>query len=228
MARRVKDLFAVLAERQGERERPREVQSPNRKPNPGESIGRWFRNTVKSLRPQAEATPAPAPSRRRRSTPPVTVDSGGLSMPGWLLAAMLVAALGCGFLVGRFVRPNADTERLAAKKSGVAEKPSVFRGPGAAGFLDAAAETAEVHKLYFVVKVFPPKERAAASELAQGLRARGLHTTRIKPLYKDGSLFCWATLCYVPSFAEEKPTLQALRAQESALGFTADPVLCQL
>ena len=87
------------------------------------------------------------------------------------------------------------------------------------------AQEQELATDFFVVKTYPERAaRPAAEELARKLRARGLLTTRIRQIrQKDGSFYCWATLCYAARISDRAPILSALQRFEKELGFLVDP-----
>ena len=255
MARKGKDLFVILAERQkrahtrGQQlpeddEAPRRgARSATRDAEPaaggaavraaGGAFGRWVTGAVRSLGGRGDGAAEPAPPRRSRSRnreAPRQVPRG-LLVPGWILGGMLTAALGFGFVVGRFTVGDRGTVDLQGRagdpsgRAGVVPPRGFDREPPE---LTAAEETAELHKLFYVVQTYHPEERAKAAELARRLRARGIANARYRAFHKNGSLQAWATLCYVASFAEKQRTLDALQRLESELGFEVIPGLKQL
>jgi hypothetical protein len=150
-------------------------------------------------------------------------------VPGWLLAGMVIASLGCGFVLGRTLH-GAEGDRGLAKGTAGAESPAGFGLRVQAGYLDDAADQAVLGHEFYVVRLHVDAEKHKAAHLAQQLRALGLHRARIRRFHSDeGSTSLWATLCYASSISAYGPaenqecwdrdTLLELNKHAAALGY---------
>jgi len=233
MAGKGKDLFVMLAERHQARTQEtsgratRETATRSSKgstsSDAGSSLGRWFHSALRSLRVSNREAPPQRPRTRpgkaaRRPVP------RGLLLPGWMLAAMLVTALGVGFGLGQ-VTLGATADEQLNKPIPSAQAPGRFAKPGQPGYLDEAAAQERLGAHVYVVGTFAPEEKDRAFRLAQELRARGLHQARVMSFQRDGSIFSWATLCYAASYADKDAVLALIRKHEAALQFEVDPEL---
>jgi hypothetical protein len=141
-----------------------------------------------------------------------------------MLAAMLIVALGGGFGLGQ-ITFGAKAEESLKRATQKAEAPARFLQPGQPGYLDADAAEARLAKFVYVVGTFAPEEKVRATRLAQELRARGLHQTRVMSFQRDGSIFSWATLCYVASYSDKDAVLKDIQSHQADLQFEVDPEL---
>ena len=230
MARKVKDLFVVLAEQHKQRQQGASSASTEKPSTAGEignTLGRWVQGAVRTLR----GTDEKVGRRRRRGGAGRKPNQGirqvprGLLLPGWMLGLMVVLALGCGFVLGRLTGGFGGDDLLFARTGSGVQKLGEFENTAAPGYLPPAQETRELGKTFFVVRTFYPEQRAEAAALAQHLRARGLENTRIKEIREDGSIYCWATLCYAAQSARKQVLAQLLKLEKS-LGF--EPMIRQL
>ena len=245
MARKAKDLFALLAERhQRSTTKSKNVTSKGKNPaskgknpaskgkNPaskgkdaaatvkeaGGTLGRWVQGAVRSMRSD-DGKPA-----RRRATPasrrnPPRQVPRGLLIPGWLLVGMITVALGGGFLIGKFTRGLDADSGLQNRQ---AQRPGEFRQT--APDLTAVEEIATLSGKFYVVGVYYPGERDKAADLARRLRSRGIEKARIL-FRKNGSISRWATVCYVAPSDDKYEALADLQELEGELGFEAVPRL---
>ncbi|MEE2886702.1 MAG: hypothetical protein VX951_04660 [Planctomycetota bacterium] len=238
MVRKGKDLFVMLAERHKARTQAPTARSKKAAGSRssaassattdgvGSTLGRWFHGAMRSLRVSQREAPPKRPRTRPakgRSRP----VPRGLLLPGWMLAAMLVVTLGSGFTLGQFSMGATADEGLN-KPTPKAQTPSRFTQPGRPGYLDEEAAQERLGRYVFVIGTFAPEEKQRAARLAQELRARGLHDTRIMPVGRKGSIFSWATLCYVASYADKGAVLALIRKHEADLRFEVDPELKDL
>ena len=203
MVRKSKDLFVILAERQRRGKNGKDAAAAVREV--GGTLGRWVQGAVKTMRPDREAKAKPkskaASSKpgksgksgetrekarpRPRRTAPIQVPRG-LLVPGWLLIGMVTAAIGCGFLVGRYTSGN----KVDALLSGGAAKPGVFEPKPAD--LSPDEEIEELSAQFYVCGTYFPEEREKAAELARSLRNHGIANTRFRAFKsKDGSISAW-------------------------------------
>lgn len=226
-----KDLFVMLAERHkartqasnGRSKRAVGPKSSTATGGVGSTLGRWFHGAMRSLRVNQREAPPKRPRTRlsKRLSRPVP---RGLLLPGWMLAAMLIVALGIGFGLGQFSIGAAADEGLS-KPTGTAQTPGRFLQPGQPGYLDEEAGQEPLGKYIYVLGTFAPEEKERAARLAQELRARGLHQARVMSFQRDGSIFSWATLCYVTSYEDKDAVLGLIRSHEAVLRFEVDPEL---
>jgi hypothetical protein len=231
MARKAKDLFALLAERH-QRSTTKSMNVTSKGKNPaskskdaattvkeaGGTLGRWVQGAVRSMRSDD------GKSARRRATPvsrrnPPRQVPRGLLIPGWLLVGMITVALGGGFLIGKF---TSGLDADSGLQNRQAQRPGEFRQT--APDLTAAEETATLSGKFYVVGVYYPGEREKAAELARRLRSRGIEKARIL-FRKNGSISRWATVCYVAPSDDKYEALADLQELEGELGFEAVPRL---
>lgn len=239
MAGKGKDLFVMLAERHRARnqaptsrtERPVETRTSggdgeSSGGGPGElgaTLGRWLHGALRTLRGSRREAPPQRP-RTRPKKAAVRPVPRGLLLPGWMLAGMLLVALGTGFGLGQFTF-GATSDDTLNKSAHAAETPERFMQPGQSGYLDEAASEEVLAKNCFIIGFFAPEEKTRAAFLAQQLRARGFRHTRVMAFESDGSIYSWATLCYVASYADKEAVYAKLQQHEQALKFEVDPEL---
>ena len=233
MVRKGKDLFVMLAERHQARAQEPAGRSKRgaasgsstggKADDVGSNLGRWFHGALRSLRVSSREA-APQRPRTRPGKAARRPVPRGLLLPGWMLAAMLVTALGTGFGLGQ-VTFGATADEQLNKPVPAAQKPGRFVQPGQPGYLDETAAQERLGKYVYVIGTFAPEEKGRATRLAQELRARGLHQTRVLSFQRDGSIFSWATLCYVASYSDKDAVLAMIREHEAALQFEVDPEL---
>ncbi len=222
MVRKSKDLFVALAERQqrGNTKNGKDAGAAVREA--GGKLGRWVQGAVKTMRPATESKRDSkgkskflgTSSGRARRSPPGRVPRG-LLVPGWLLVGMVTVGIGCGFVVGRY---TAGIRGDAPLSGGGVEQPREFdrRAPD----LTAAQEVEKLSPHFYVCGTYSPQERSRGFTLARELRDHGIGNARVRAFKnKDGSIVKWATLCYVASPDDGKPTLEALQRLEGALRF---------
>ncbi len=241
MARKGKDLFVMLAERHKTRTQgpsgrtkrevdttvtPRKASAKADGESIGVTLGRWVQGVVRSLRRSDREAPPQRP-RTRPSKAAVRPVPRGLLLPGWMLAAMILVAMGGGFALGQ-VTFGATTDGSLNKPRQGAEAPGRFVEPGQPGYLDPSAAEEELGRYFYVLGQFYGDEKERAARLAQELRARGLHQARIKSFAKDGSIFGWVTLCYVADYYDHEAVLAVLKKHQADLKFDLDPVLRDL
>jgi hypothetical protein len=251
MVRKGKDLFVMLAERQktraqaasGRAKREPESRSKSKpaKSKPakskssagkdsseaggiGSTLGRWMHGAVRTLRGGEREAPPQRPRTRPGKSSPGRPVPRCLLLPGWMLAAMLIVALGSGFGLGQ-ITFGAKAEEGLNRATQNAEAPARFLQPGQPGYLDDEAAQERLAKFVYVIGSFAPEEKVRATRLAQELRARGLHQTRVMSFQRDGSIFSWATLCYVASYSDKDAVLKDIESHQAGLQFEVDPEL---
>lgn len=143
----------------------------------------------------------------------------GVRVSGLALAAMVIGALGLGFLLGRGTS-NAQAAGGLKAPSGAETGmqrprllPNVENPTKSAPDLNLQNEAETLSKYFHVVLPYRYNERERASRLAHYLRQNGLDSARIKlfPSKTEGD-FMWVTLVYVPEVAQGPEFLQRLQA----------------
>jgi hypothetical protein len=239
MARKGRDLFEILRERQSggrpaaakpaaARSRPAAGRAPAKGPRGAErpsvgDVGRGLVSWVKK-RVGGEAEPPPRPS---------------LSQSGILLAAVAAVALLLGFFVGRATtgRP-ADASQLRVADPGQGTGSAGTQGIPQAGIpptgipptgipptwirdgdevTRAGAERAEeiLSDFGYFLLAYPALEKQKAADLAVWLRRQGLPTTRIRPTrHKISGEFFFAVITYTDRehAADDLAVLRGLQA----------------
>ena len=210
LARRGRDLFELLEAR-----RAITGTKPGKKRRRRSSSSGWadrFRVVLSAILALGERRP-----RRRISG---GMRHPGIKLSGAWLTAMLVMALGLGFLLGRGMSGVQAAEQklvLPATNGPAAERPGLLPGMdtprNSAPDLSLQKEVETLSKYFYVVLPYPDSERDRASQLAYYLRQHGFEDyARIKlfPSSREG-FFLWAVLVYVPDPAQGPGLVQQLK-----------------
>ena len=233
MTKRGRDLFELLELRKhGTPARPQ--KSAPRAPEFVRRAGSWFdglvaslgrrlpgggkRKPVTQLKTKSKPKPKPkAKKAKQKKAPAATIQ---ISVP-WL-AAMLVVAVGAGFMLGRGSDLAAWTDRqeqlrVSAPKPELREPRLLGERSARQGSTDLGlqADVETLSPYFYVVLNYPESEGDRATQLAEHLRGHGLEQARIRyfPKGSDGRPL-WSVVVYVPeqaSQAEREGVVELLR-----------------
>jgi hypothetical protein len=201
LSKRGRDLFELLALRQGGAPPRRARRSRSNDFEPGPRQPGWLARLWTGLGGRRRGK-----AKASKRAPPALV-----SLPGTWLVALLCVALGGGFALGRGTAAAAGSDDLRA------EAPTKMRVPGrlvpraGPSDLDLHQEVETLSPYYLIVLNYPDAQRDAASELAEYLRAHDLKTARLRSEeFKNGDP-AWSVVVYLESPAEKDGVVDRIR-----------------
>ena len=207
MSKRGRDLFELLEMRQsgGSSSRGRKRKRRPRDTERGRRAGAWFSALVGSLGSGAGGKPGKSTKSRKTARPSKSgkrkePKSGPapLSIPGTWLVALLLLALGGGFLLGRTTAGAKGSDELRTGNKTAKLMPGRLTPKGGSSDLGLQNEVETLSQYCYLMLVYRDSQRAQASQMAEYLRDHGLETARIRPgsNKKTGSPI-WVVVVYV-------------------------------
>ena len=212
MTKRGRDLFELLELRQRGGQ-PRKRPSSSRGSDFADRARQWVdgaaatfdRLRSRKAKPSQRKKKADKPQRQRKQRPSKESQPAMVSIPGLWLAAMLLVALGSGFLVGRGTASAASIEGQEELRAGVPrtelKEPSLLEDRTSrvgSSDLGLQKDVETLSPFFYVVLNYPESEGNKATQLAEYLRTHGLDTARIRTFPSSTSgLPLWVVVVYV-------------------------------